>query len=160
MAYPPDDPRDPGDPRHRRPDDSGSDPKDAPRDASFEPVERAPGPLPGRGGARNNESMPATVVYVLYLASLISGVTSIVGVVVAYLYRGKGADWLDSHFTFQIRTFWMLLLWTVVGGLLTIVLIGYLVLLGAAVWLIVRCVKGLQTLGRGEAYPRPETWTW
>jgi len=51
-------------------------------------------------------------------------------------------SWLESHFTWQIRTFWWGLLWGVIGGVLLLVLVGYLVLVANAVWIIYRIVKG------------------
>jgi uncharacterized membrane protein len=129
---------------------------EGPRAAHYREVDRNQEPGPGR----LSPSSPAVVVYALLLVSLISGITAVIGVVVAYLYRGKGPPWLDSHYTFQIRTFWLLLLGSLIGGALTLVLVGWLVLAALAVWLIVRCVKGLQVLGRNEPYPDPETWTW
>src|SRR5690554_7491444 len=51
------------------------------------------------------------VVYALYLASFVVGFTSVIGVVIAYVYRGKGPAWLDEHYRYQIRTFWIGLLY-------------------------------------------------
>ena len=98
-----------------------------------------------------------TIIYVLYLASLILGITSIVGVVMAYINKGEG-NYLDSHYQFQIRTFWIGLLYSVIGVLLTAILIGWIVLLFVLVWLIVRCAKGLKYLGRGQPMPDPQSW--
>ena len=103
----------------------------------------------------------AKLVYVLYLVGLIlGGVTSIVGVIIAYIYRGEAPDWVKSHFTLQIRTFWIGLLLGVIGGLTTFIFIGFLVLLFALVWLIIRCVIGLKTISASQPYPKPETWLW
>ncbi len=130
-------------------------PPDDDRDAR---MEEEPSPPAPRGG--EPATTPAVVVYALYLASIVSGLTALVGVVVAYLYRGKGPAWLDTHFTFQIRTFWMLLLYSLLGAALTLVLIGWLVLLFVLVWLLVRCVRGIQFVSRSQPYPNPETWLW
>ncbi len=100
-----------------------------------------------------------TLVYILYLLSLVIGFTSIVGVIFAYLNKGKGPSWADSHYTYQIRTFWIGLLFGIASALLTIVLIGFLLILALLVWMIIRCVKGLQLAGRGEPVPDPQTWT-
>ena len=100
----------------------------------------------------------AKAIYVLYAISVLFGVTAIVGVVLAYLARGDAPNWLASHYRFQIRTFWLLALFSVIGVLLTVVLIGYLVLFATAVWLIVRCVKGWQHLDRLEPVDNVETW--
>ena len=98
------------------------------------------------------------LVYILYLAALIVGITALVGVVIAYLNRGEAPAALQSHYQFQIRTFWIGILFTLIGGLTTIVIVGWLILLATLVWWIVRCVKGMQYLGRQQAYPNPTTW--
>ncbi len=100
----------------------------------------------------------AKLVYILYLVSLATGVTALIGVVMAYMHRDAAPEWLRSHYRFQIRTFWLALLYMGVGVLLTLMLIGFLVMLAVAVWLVVRCVKGLKYLDRREAYPQPDTW--
>lgn len=102
----------------------------------------------------------AKIVYVLYLVGILIGVTSLIGVIVAYVYRGEAPDWLQTHYRFQIRTFWIGLLYVVVGGLLSTVLIGYLILLFWLVWLIVRCAKGLQQLDREQPIGDAATWLW
>lgn len=102
----------------------------------------------------------AKIVYVLYLASLVVGVTSIVGVIIAYVNVGDAPEPLRTHYRFQIRTFWMAVLYGIVGLVLTFVVIGAALFLFVAVWLIVRCVKGLRYLDRGEAYPNAATWLW
>ena len=100
----------------------------------------------------------AKAIYVLYAISVFFAVTAIVGVVLAYLARGDAPNWLASHYRFQIRTFWLLVLFSVIGGLLTVVAIGFLVLFATAVWLIIRCVKGWRHLDRLEPVENVETW--
>ena len=100
----------------------------------------------------------AKVIYALYMASILFGATAIIGVVMAYLARGEAPNWLASHYRFQVRTFWLLLLFSLIGTVLTLVLVGYLVLLATGVWLIVRCVKGWRHLNRREPVGNLETW--
>jgi uncharacterized membrane protein len=102
----------------------------------------------------------AKIVYVLYLVSLAVGVTALVGVIMSYVNMGDAPDALKTHYRFQIRTFWIGLLYGIVGAILSIVGIGFLLLAFVAVWLIIRCVKGLKILDRNEAYPNPATWLW
>ena len=85
----------------------------------------------------------ATIVYALQASSFFLGITFIVGVVVNYVKRSdvKGT-WLESHFRWQIRTFWFSLLWTIVGIIASFFVIGYAVLLADVVWVIYRIVKG------------------
>ncbi|HEX9049663.1 MAG TPA: hypothetical protein VF841_03940 [Anaeromyxobacter sp.] len=102
----------------------------------------------------------AKIVYVLYLVALVSGVTAIIGVIMAYVNVGEAPEPLRSHYRFQIRTFWLAILYGVLSGILTLVAIGALLLLLVGVWYVVRCAKGLMVLGRGQPYPNPGTWLW
>jgi uncharacterized membrane protein len=102
----------------------------------------------------------ARIVYILYLASLLFGITAVIGVVMAYVHQGAAPAGLDTHYRYQIRTFWIGLLYLVVGGILTVVYVGALVLLFALVWFVVRCVKGLKLLGERQPVPDPATWLW
>ena len=86
----------------------------------------------------------ATVVYGLQAAGFfLGGITWIVAVIVDYVKRddAKGT-WLESHYRWQIRTFWFGLLWGVVGGILCLVVIGFFVLAADGIWIIYRIVKG------------------
>ena len=100
----------------------------------------------------------AKIVYILYLVSIIFGATGIIGVVMAYIYRGDAPDWLKSHYQFQIRTFWIGGLYMVIGAILALAIIGYLVLLFWVVWLVIRCVKGMKSLDLKEVHPDPTGW--
>lgn len=118
--------------------------------------------------AAEDKTMPA-VCYALYLIAFATGVTAIVGLVIAYAQRQTAGPTNASHYTFLIRTFWIGLLLMIAGGvifgfgaILSVILIGFpimglawLVWAGASVWYGVRCVVGLTYLSRGEAYPRP-----
>lgn len=98
------------------------------------------------------------LIYFLFLAGIILQITSIIGVVVAYIYRSDAPEWLQQHYRFQIRTFWISLLAGIVAFLLSFVLIGYLVYLLWLIWVIVRCVKGLKALDNREPPANPTTW--
>ncbi len=98
-------------------------------------------------------------VYVLYLASLFFGLSAVIGVVIAYMQRREAPDWLATHYTFQIGTFWIgLLLFAL--AVLTMALYGLGMLIGLAmtVWLIIRCVYGMRQLNLREPIAEPETW--
>src|SRR5438270_8011373 len=95
-----------------------------------------------------------TVVYALQAAGFFVGVSWIVGVVINYVKKEEVAGtWLESHFRWQIRTFWFGLLWGVVGGLLVIVVVGFAVLFADAVWIIYRIVKGWLNLSENRPMP-------
>jgi uncharacterized membrane protein len=76
----------------------------------------------------------------------------------AYVNREDAADWLKSHYQFQIRTFWIGAMYLFTGVLLSQFIIGLLVLLFWLLWLIVRCARGIKYLDRREAYPDPTGW--
>jgi len=100
----------------------------------------------------------AKIIYILYLVGVVFGITGIIGVVMAYINRGDAEDWLKSHYQFQIRTFWIGALYLVIGSMLTIVLIGYLIILFWIVWLIIRCIKGMKSLDQRQPHPNPTGW--
>jgi uncharacterized membrane protein len=85
----------------------------------------------------------STVIYALYAASLFFGVTAIIAIVLNYIKREDAqGTWLESHFVWQIRTFWWALLWCVVGAITWIILIGWIVWGVAFVWFVYRIAKG------------------
>lgn len=98
------------------------------------------------------------VIYVLYLVGFIIGISAIVGIVLAYLNRGKSEPWMETHYTWAIRTFWIALLGALVSLVLMIIGIGFLLMIALAVWVIVRCVVGLQLVARNEAIRDPQSW--
>jgi len=93
----------------------------------------------------------ATLVYALYAASILMGITLLGGLVIAYLKRDDAAGiWLESHYRWQIRTFWWSLLWGAIGAVTSLILVGFAVLLAAAVWFIYRVAKGWLALREGK----------
>jgi uncharacterized membrane protein len=97
-------------------------------------------------------------VYILYLAGFVIGVTPLIGVVMAYINRGKSEAWIETHYTWAIRTFWIGLLYSLIAVVLTILLIGFILFIAVAVWFIVRVVMGMQALNRNEPVRNPESW--
>lgn len=93
-----------------------------------------------------SESAGVTLAHVNYLLlalGLLVGVTSFIAVIIAYIKRGDvRGHWLESHFRWQISTFWIALIFSIIGGALTLILIGYLILLITWIWMIYRIVKG------------------
>ena len=84
-----------------------------------------------------------TVTYALYALSLVVGVTAIVAIVLNYIKKDDArGTWLESHFTWQIRTFWWSVVWFVLGSITVFILIGWVVLGVAYVWFIYRIAKG------------------
>lgn len=89
------------------------------------------------------------IVYGLYAVGYFVGLTSIVGVIYAYISRGK-SDVADTHLTFQIRTFWISLAAAIVGLLTTIVVVGFFILIGLFVWGLVRIISGFVLANDGK----------
>ena len=114
----------------------------------------------GEGPVTDTGEKTAKIVYILYLLGLIFGITPLIGLIMAYMNRGDAGEVAANHYRWQIRTFWIVLLYSVIGAILTLVLIGLLVLLATAILMIVRCVKGLQALERGEPVDNVESWLW
>ncbi len=104
------------------------------------------------------EGRTANLIYILYLLSLIFGVTSLVGVIMAYINKGNAPEWVQSHYRFQIRTFWIGLLFGVIGAVTAAFVVGILILVLLFVWWIVRCVKGMKYISQGSAHPDPASW--
>ena len=107
---------------------------------------------------REAEGKTANLVYILYLVSVVFGITSLVGVIIAYVNQGDAPSWVRTHYRFQIRTFWIGLLMAFIGGLTIFIVIGGFILLFWLVWLIIRCAKGMKYLNRGEPHPDPTSW--
>lgn len=94
----------------------------------------------------------ATLVYALQAAAFLVGLTYIVAIIINYVKRDDVRGTLaESHFLWQIRTFWFSLLWGIVGSILLVVLIGWLVLVANCIWVIYRIVKGWLNLNDGKA---------
>lgn len=92
-----------------------------------------------------------TVIYALYASSLLLGVTMLVAIVMNYVKRDDVAGtWLESHFRWQIRTFWYALLWSALGVLTLVFVVGFAVLFANLVWFIYRIVKGWIRLNEGR----------
>jgi uncharacterized membrane protein len=96
-----------------------------------------------------------TVIYALYALSLFAGISAIVAIVLNYIKREEAqGTWLESHFSWQIRTFWWSVVWIVVGAITWIILVGWIVWGVAFVWFIYRIAKGWLNLNDGKPMPQ------
>ncbi|KPF45642.1 DUF4870 family protein [Rhizobium sp. G187] len=103
----------------------------------------------------------AQLVYCLYLVSFVVGITVIIGLIMAYVNRSKGDAWVDTHYTYAIRTFWLGLLYSLLAVVAMFVLmgaLGMLLMLGVSIWGVIRCVIGLQKASAGQPVGKPDTW--
>lgn len=99
------------------------------------------------------------------IGSFVGGVPSIIAVILNYVKRSDvRGTWLDSHFSWQIRTFWFALAWAVGVSLVSIVLLPLLGLgiatwflgfLVVGVWIVYRVARGWLALKDGRTMPTP-----
>lgn len=100
----------------------------------------------------------AKVIYILLIVSTMVGVTGIIGLIMAYVFKDESEDWLQTHYRFQIRTYWIGLLYVLIGLLTLTINLGYFILLFTFVWMIVRCSKGLKQLENSQPVDNLESW--
>lgn len=99
-----------------------------------------------------------TIISLCYLASFVTGITGLVGIVLAHVWSGESkGDWTASHFSYLIRTFWFGFLGFIIAGVLSVVLIGFLLMPLIAVWVGVRSVMSLIKAQKQEPMPDPQT---
>jgi len=90
-------------------------------------------------------------VYILQALSFVLLFTAIVAVIVNYVKQEDvRGSWLESHFRWQMATFWYGLLWTLLGILTSWIIIGYVVLLAVSIWLVYRIARGWICLVDGK----------
>ena len=100
----------------------------------------------------------AFVIYVLYFLGYFTGITAIIGVIVAHVKLGTGDAMLDTHYRYQIYTFWIGVLYLVVGTILLIVLIGFVVYAWWFIWSLIRNIKGTLLLNENRPIANPTSW--
>ncbi|WP_394730496.1 DUF4870 family protein [Altererythrobacter sp. GH1-8] len=123
-------------------------------DDNSTPTRRNSGP-PANSGFDLNRP---TIISLLYLGSFVTGITGLVGIVLAHIWRGESHEpWISSHYTYLIRTFWIGFVASIIGAVLSIVLIGVPLLIATAVWVGVRSVLSLMKAQRHEPMPEPDT---
>ena len=125
-----------------------------------------PVPAPDLGGVRPSLVQLTHLIYALHAIAVVVGVTSaatvaggfvfglpsLLAVFLNYLKRGDVAGtWLESHFRWQIRTFWFTALWLVVYGLLIVTIVGiplaWMLIAVLGFWVGYRVVRGWVALG-------------
>ena len=97
------------------------------------------------------------VAYVLHLLGAITGILSIVALIINYVKRGDDGAVMDSHHSWMIRSFWWAILWCILIGASYLVLVGFVVgwIAFAIVWIwyIYRHVRGLINLTEERPMP-------
>jgi uncharacterized membrane protein len=97
-------------------------------------------------------------VYLLYIAGYFTGISALIGVIIAHVKVDDMDPVLRSHYQFQIRTFWVGLLYLVIGTLLCLVLVGFLILAWWLLWSLIRIVKGMVMLNEYRPIEMPRSW--
>ena len=83
----------------------------------------------------------------MIVTAFLTGWPSIIAVILNYVKRSDvRGTWLDSHFSWQIRTFWFALLWLTLGAVLFITVVGipFAIVLWFAtgIWVLYRIIRG------------------
>ncbi len=94
----------------------------------------------------------------LTITAFLTGWPSIIAVIINYIKRGDVyGTYLDSHFGWQIRTFWYALLWMTIAVILFMTVIGivlaYIIAVGAGIWILYRIIRGWIALNGGRPMP-------
>jgi uncharacterized membrane protein len=101
----------------------------------------------------------ALIVYILYFLSYFTVIiTAIIGVIMAHIQLDTADPMLATHYRFQIRTFWIGLLYLVVGTVLWVVVIGWAVLAWWFIWSLIRNIKGVLALNERRPIADPTSW--
>lgn len=117
-------------------------------DAEFKSPEGRAYVLPPNPQAARNLTM---IVYALQAVALVTGLPLLVAAIINYLKKEEvRGTWLESHFRWQIRTFWFSLLWSAIGAITFVAVIGYFILLADLVWLVYRIARGWLNLANGQ----------
>ncbi|TXG85556.1 MAG: hypothetical protein E6R12_00425 [Sphingomonadales bacterium] len=107
----------------------------------------------------NFELNRPTIVGLLYAGSYLTGLSGLIGLVLAYVWKGEPHEpWEATHYTYLIRSFWIGLAAIIVGVFTMLIGIGFLLLGGAGIWFLVRLVLSLVNAQKRQPMPNPETY--
>lgn len=99
------------------------------------------------------------LIYAGYLASLAMPFLAIVAALFAYQSaKHNPPAWLATHYTYQMRTFWIGLAANLIAWALSFVGVGLLLFPLIAVWLVARSVKGLIRVARQDEIEEPNSY--
>jgi uncharacterized membrane protein len=134
-------------------------------------------PIEARPSASLNAPTPQLVnithlIYALHAFSVFTGIVgaatvvgmmvtgwpSLIAVIINYVKRSETrGTWLESHFRWQIRTFWFALLWGALGVVLILSIVGALIgiplFIVVGLWVVYRVARGWLRLSSGEGMP-------
>ena len=102
-----------------------------------------------------------TIIAICYLLSWFGGITGLIGVVLAFVWKGEGGHgWEQSHYTYLINTFLIGLIGSVISFFLMFLLIGFLTWPLIAILVAVRSVLSLIGAQRQQPMPNPGSLLW
>jgi len=107
---------------------------------------------------QDDKTLPLFGYGLTALGAFSFGTLAVVGVVLAYVAKRSAPEWLQSHYIFQIRTFWLAVLFSIIGAVTTVIGIGVVILAAVGVWTVVRCIIGFSWLIKNQPYPTPRNW--
>jgi uncharacterized membrane protein len=89
------------------------------------------------------------------VTAFVFGLPSIIAVILNYVKRSEArGTYLESHFRWQIRTFWFAVLWCAIGGVLMLTIVGIpvavVLFVATGVWLAYRVIRGWLALRDGK----------
>ena len=95
----------------------------------------------------------------MIVTAFLTGWPSIIAVILNYVKRSEvRGTWLDSHFSWQIRTFWYALLWLAIGAVLFLTVVGIpfaiVLWLATGIWVLYRIIRGWLALASQKELPR------
>jgi uncharacterized membrane protein len=100
----------------------------------------------------------ALIVYVAYGLGYFTVFSALIGVIIAHIKVDDADPVLRSHYQFQIRTFWIGLLYFAIGFPLCLVMIGFPILVWWLVWSLTRIIKGMMALNENKPIANPRSW--
>lgn len=100
----------------------------------------------------------AVSIYILYIASVFIPPLSLIGVVFAYIFENDGKGYLESHYVYLIRTFWIGLLYFTISTIAIPVIIGFVLLFLSIIWWLIRVTKGFKDILQNNPVAKPRTW--
>ncbi len=103
---------------------------------------------------KGSDKSYVTITNIIYLLQAIAVFTAFpffIAVIINYVTKEDVKGTLaESHYRWQIRTFWYSLLWGIIGAVLVFFLIGYVILFINYVWVIYRIIKGWLSFNNGQ----------
>lgn len=83
------------------------------------------------------------ITYILHALAPFNGLTAIAGIIISHIKVNETSSaFIRSHHSWLIRTFWWGLLWAVICGVLTVVLIGAFGFFVLGIWWLYRVIRG------------------